>query len=359
MNDLFVFPSTRDNRGDFKNSFLKFVCSKSKYEKYLNSNNGIFYFDSYKDLPDDLAECKKLFDEEVLKIKKLVGDIGEINELTEDEQLNLILYDDSNIIEETFMQRFDKQLQLYGFISIPFANTKKNNLITLKNLLPFRVKRDIQKENITFELSYLEKEDQIATNDNKIHNLSIVCIEKSKQMPIVEKEVTIEGLQSFDQYQKLNPLDIKITDSEIFKRLLFKENKRIKYRFIPNSILLSSSVQEETQVIFLTVSGLNEARDIFINGKVYKAIGCIFTNEIEGWDKIKKTTSNWVSCKFTNSKYPFGAKHLAFEFDTSSLNTLLNFTLNLIDQTGKEITFLDSEQKVPALNFTIQIISLC
>ena len=356
-NDLFVFSSTRVNRGYIKNSFLKFVCSKSKYENYLNSNNGIFYFDSYKDLPDDLAECEKLFDEEVLKIKKLVGDIGEINALTEDEQLNLILYDDSNIIEETFILRFNKQLQLYGFISIPFANTKKNNFITLKNLLPFRVKRDIQKKNLTFELSYLEKEDQIATNDNKIHNLSIVCIEKSKQMPVVEKEVTIEGLQSFDQYQKLNPLDIKITDSEIFKRLLFKENKRIKYRFIPNSILLSSSVQEETQVIFSTVSGLNEARDIFINGKVYKVIGCIFTNEIEGWDKIKKTTFNWVSCKLTNSKYPFGAKLLAFEFDTSSLNTLLNFTLNLIDQTGKEITYLDSEQKVPALNFTIQIIS--
>ena len=66
-NDLFVFPSTRVNRGDFKNYFLKFVCLKSKYENYLISNNGIFYFDSYKDLPDDLAECEKLFDEEVLK----------------------------------------------------------------------------------------------------------------------------------------------------------------------------------------------------------------------------------------------------------------------------------------------------
>ena len=355
--DLFVLPSTKADKGNFKNSFMKFVCSKSKYEDYLNSNNGIFYFDSYKDLPDDLAECEKLFDKEVLEIKKLVGDIGELKEITEDEQLNLILYDDSNIIEETFIQRFNKHLQLYGFISIPFANTKKNNLITLDNLLPFRVKRDIQKEKLTFELSYLDKEDQIATNDKKIHNLSIVCIEDSKQMPIIEKEDTIEGLQTFENYQKLNSLDIKITDNEIFKRLIYKENKRIKYRFIPNSILFSSSVQEETQFIFLTVSGLNEARDIFINGKVYKAIGCIFTKEIEGWDKIKKTTSNSVSCKLTNSRYPFGTKHLAFEFDTTSLNTLLNFTLNLIDQTGKEISFLDGEQKVPALNFTIQIIS--
>ena len=284
-----------------------------------------------------------MFDKDVLKIKKLVQDVGKLDTVTKDEQLNLTLYDDSNLIEETFIQRFNKQLQLYGFISIPFVNTKKNHLISLKNLLPFRVKRDIQKENLTFELAYLEKQDQVATDDKKFHNLSIACIEKTK-MPIIEKEVTIEGLQTFDKYQKLNPLDIKITDSEIYKKLLFKENKRIKYRFIPNSILISSSVQEETELIFLTVTGLNEARDIFINGKVYKAIGCIFTNEIEGWNKIKKTTSNWVSCKLTNSKYPFGAKHLAFEFDTTSLNTLLNFSLNLIDQTGKEITFLATEQ---------------
>ena len=91
---------------------MKFVCSKTKYEDYLNSNSGIFYFDSYKDLPNDLAECEKLFDEEVLKIKKLVGDIGELKEITEDEQLTLILYDDSNLIEEAFIQRFNKQLQL-------------------------------------------------------------------------------------------------------------------------------------------------------------------------------------------------------------------------------------------------------
>ena len=287
--DLIAFPSVEyKKRGDalkfdLKAHFMKIVCSNRKYKDYLDSNNGIFFYDSYIDLPGDLDECEKLFDKDVLKMKKLVQDIGKIIQVTKDEQLNLTLYDDSNLIEETFVQRFNKQLQLYGFISIPFVNTKKNHLITLKNLIPFRVKRDIQKENLTFELSYLEKQGQIAIDDKKVHNLSIVCIKKTK-MPIIEKEVTIEGLQSFDKYQKLYPLDIKITDSEIYKRLLFKENKCIKYRFIPNSILLSSSVQEETKLIFLTVTGLNEARDIFINGKVYKPIGCFFTNEIEGWD---------------------------------------------------------------------------
>ena len=362
-NDLILFPSTEYRSGstikkfDIKEHFMKFLCLDTKYKDYLDSNNGIFYFDSYRDLPDDLKECEKLFDNDVLEIKKLEQDIGALNEVTENEQLNLALYDDSNFIEETYIQRFNKHLQLYGFISIPFANTKKSNLITLDNLLPFRVKRTVQKKSLTLELSYLEKTDQIATSDKKIHNLSVVCVENSKTMAVIEKEVTIEGLQAFEQYQKLNPIDIKVTDNEIFRKLIFKENRRIKCRFIPNSIFFSSSVQEETKVIFLTVSGLNEARDILINGKVYKVIGCIFTNEIEGWDKIKKTTSNWVSCKLTNSRYPHAAKHLAFVFDTTSLSSLLSVTLNFIDQTGKEISFLGTEQKVPALNYSIQIVS--
>ena len=334
------------------------VCSNTKYKDWLDSNSGIFFFDSIKDIPDTLEEGEKLLDKNVLEIKKLVKDIGTLKEVTEIEQLNLALYDDSNLIEETFVQQFNKHLQLFGFISVPFANTKGSKLITLNNLLQFRTKRTVQKEELIFELAYLEKTDSIATDDQKIHNLSIACVEKLKnKMAVVEKEVTIEGLQKFEKYQKLNPIDIKITDNEVRRRLIFKENRRVKYCFIPDSILFSSSVQTETKVIFLTVTGLNEARDILINGKVYKAIWCIFTNEIERWDKIKKTTSNWVSCKLTNSRYPHAVKHLSFIFDTTSLSSLLSFSLNLIDQNGKEISFLTNEQKVPALNYKIQIIS--
>ena len=176
-------------------------------------------------------------------------------------------------------------------------------------------------------------------------------------MNVIEKEITFEGLQDLEKCQKLSPIDIKITDNEVKRRLIFKETRRVKYRFIPNNILFSLSVQQETKVIFLTVTGLYDARDILINGKVYKAIGCIFTNEIEQWDKIKKATSNWISCKLTNSRYPHSAKHLAFVFDTTSLSSILSFTLNLIDQTGKEISFAAKEQEVPALNYTIQIVS--
>ena len=269
-----------------------------------------------------------------------------------------MLYGDSSLIEETFVQRVNKHLQLYGFILVPFANKKGNNLITLSNLLQFRVNRTVKKEHLTLELAYLEKSGSLDTTDEKIHNLSIVCIESlKKKMVNIEREVTIEGLQKFEKYQKLNPIDIKITDNEVIRKLTFKENRRIQYRFIPNSILFSSSIQKETKVIFLTTTGLNQAHDVLIDNKLFKAIGVIYTNEIENWDKIKKVSWNWVSCKLTNSRFPHPAKHLSFIFDTTNLSSLLSFGLNLIDQDGKEITFDDSEEKVPALNFAIQIIS--
>ena len=363
-NDIF-FPSAADTYSkkyiksifDQRKHFMKFVCENKKYKDYFDTSSEIFFYDSEKTLPTTADECEKLFDKDVLEIKKLVNDIGQPTEIPEYEQINLGLYDESAIIEETYIQRINRQIQLYGLISIPFAHTKKSHLISLKNLLPFRVSFDVEKNHIIFELSYLEEKKKFITNDKKIHNLSIICVENEKQMSVVEKELTIEALQAFDKYQKLNPIDIKITDSDLFRELTVVSNRRIKYKFIPNTILLSSSVQQETEVIFLTVTGLNEAKDILINGKMYKAIGCIYTNEIEGWDQIKKITSNWVACKLSNSKYPFGAKHLGFEFITDGLKALIDFTLYLIDQNGNEITFAATEEKTPSLNFTIQIIS--
>ena len=55
-----------------------------------------------------------------------------------------------------------------------------------------------------------------------------------------------------------------------------------------NSLLFCSSIKEDTNVIFITTNGLNDAKDIIINGKLYQAIGEINTSETENWDKIKQ-----------------------------------------------------------------------
>ena len=67
---------------DPKTQFMKFLCENTKYKDYLDSNDGIFFFNSYKDLPGDLDECEKLFDKDILEIKKLVNDIGLLQEIT-------------------------------------------------------------------------------------------------------------------------------------------------------------------------------------------------------------------------------------------------------------------------------------
>ena len=81
QNDL-LFPSANETARnsssifDPKTQFMKFVSENVKYKDYLDSNDGVFFFESLKDLPDDLDDCEKLFDKDVLEIKKLVNDIG-------------------------------------------------------------------------------------------------------------------------------------------------------------------------------------------------------------------------------------------------------------------------------------------
>ena len=67
--------------------------------------------------------------------------------------------------------------------------------------------------------------------------------------------------------------------------MLFYAN-RYKYRFIANSLLFSSSIQKDTNVIFITTNGLNDDKEILINGKLFQGIGVIYTSEVEGWKNI-------------------------------------------------------------------------
>ena len=123
-------------------------------------------------------------------------------------------------------------------------------------------------------------------------------------------EFKIEGFQNLQQYLKINPINIQITDPEIQNKLLFYAN-RYKYRFIANSLLFSSPIQKDTNVIFITINGLNNAKEILINGKLFQGIGLIYTSEREGWKNIFKK-SHWTNAVLIDSKYPIAARHFAF-----------------------------------------------
>ena len=121
-----------------------------------------------------------------------------------------------------------------------------------------------------------------------------------------------------------------------------------------NSLLFCSSIKEDTNVIFITTNRLNDAKDIIINEKLYQAIGEINISETENWDKIKNK-SFWTNVVLTGAEYPLIAKHFSFAFKTKDLHNILNFEYSLLDQKANLVTFTDTEKKIPAFNFTIQI----
>ena len=92
-------------------------------------------------------------------------------------------------------------------------------------------------------------------------------------------EFKIEGFQNLQQYLKINPINIQINDLQIQNKLLFYVNK-YKYRFIVNSLLFSSSIQEDTNATFIATNRLNVVKEILINGTLVQGIEVIFTSEI-------------------------------------------------------------------------------
>ena len=168
-------------------------------------------------------------------------------------------------------------------------------------------------------------------------------------------EFKIERFQNFQQYLKINSINIQIIDPEIQNSLLFYAN-RYKYRFIANSLLFSSPIQKDTNVIFIATKELSNAKDILINGKLFQGIGVVYLSEIKGWKHIKKV-SHWTNAVLSDSKYPIAAKHFAFRFEPTDLHHLSNFEYSLLDNKAKLIEFKPGEDKIPALDFTIQIIT--
>ena len=123
---------------------MNFFISNNSYSKWFKNDYNVLYSISLINIPETLTQCKKLFDKNVLPIEKLVKDIGDLNNLTIKETENLLLYDDSNLISNTFFIEFNKKIQCHGFISSLYNNSDKQ-LIKSKNRLKFNILRNIEK----------------------------------------------------------------------------------------------------------------------------------------------------------------------------------------------------------------------
>ena len=105
----------------------------------------------------------------------------------------------------------------------------------------------------------------------------------------IKDEFIIGGFQSFEQYSIITPVSVWITDPDIQTKLTLY-SKKYKYRFIANSLLFSSSIKGDPKVIFNATNGLNGAKDILINSRIFQGIGVIYISEIGNWDKKTRIT---------------------------------------------------------------------
>ena len=79
-------------------------------------------------------------------------------------------------------------------------------------------------------------------------------------------------------------------------------------------IYLFSLNINETQVIFLSCDGLKDAKESFINSKLYKALGVVYLNKIKNWDLIKGHSKRANVIFLDSENQDTKSKHVGFGF---------------------------------------------
>ena len=91
--------------------------------------------------------------------------------------------------------------------------------------------------------------------------------------------VHIYGLQNFDNYGRLNQVEITIDSNKIIEKL--SSYKKYKFKFLIEKVLFTTNLQNNTDVIFIMCDGLTEAKSALINSKLYKTLGVVYLSGIK------------------------------------------------------------------------------
>ena len=126
-------------------------------------------------------------------------------------------------------------------------------------------------------------------------------------------------------------------------------------KFTLEGLLASSAIKNDTEKIFVTTSGLADAKYTLVNGKTYQTISIINLNKIKNWSEIQKS-SRWVNVNFQAQSNNKDAKHFSYNFLTKNRGDVLNFSLKLINDNNKDTEFEDGERTFPTVYFSLEFI---
>ena len=156
---------------------------------------------------------------------------------------------------------------------------------------------------------------------------------KKRKMVRVIDTIFIKGLQNYDKYTTLNPVELNFNSNYINEKIEYY--KQYTFMFTLKNILFSANFTNDTESIFVICHNLNSTKKALINNKRYDILGQINLNEIKNWNSIRGE-SLCVNANLTDSHYLEKADHLTFSFKTNSPRELLEFSCELLNDKSKK-----------------------
>ena len=146
--------------------------------------------------------------------------------------------------------------------------------------------------------------------------------------------IEILGIQNSD-YNFLKPIYISITSNSLIQKLKYR---KYRYRFVLQSLLFSSNIENDTDAIFLTCGGLNNANTVLVDLNFKNILGICYLNQIKDW-VLLKGQSKRSQAVFIDSEEISNCPHQAIAFTTKFFSDLLNFSVTLVASDRNNITF--------------------
>ena len=227
-------------------------------------------------------------------------------------------------------------------ISIKKTENGVFKIVNLEEFLKFYVNKDATKNSLSVQLTSISAK-LPKLKDKNIYHFSLTKMGEKRKRQMAEpiETVIICVQQSFEIASGLNPVQIEIDDDIVLNML--KKYKNARYRLTPLGLLFPATVKNDTEQIFITCRELNDVKKSPRNSKIYLLLGIIDLKKINNWGEIKEQ-SLWINSTLEEQKEINNSRYLCFLFTTSTLNDLLNFSINLIDDNNKQITFEDSKK---------------
>ena len=287
------------------------------------------------------------------------NDFTNINKTIKASEHTFFLYDNQNIMNETFVSEVGKKISLIGGVwyFVKPGSSGKIELVTSKNKFKFNVKENQILSLFSIGIAPVMASKNIRFKQEKIKNILIISAPaktRKRKMTEVVETLLIKALQNVDNYTVLNPLDIDIRSNYMTEKI--NSYKGHVCQVLIRYLLFSANITNETQQLFIVCYNLDSTKKALINGKLYSILGIVNLSEINNWDVVKGK-SVYVSVKFDDINSTIeSAIHFAFKFKTAFPTEIFEFKIELLDDQVKQIKFGSGETKVPALDIQIDVL---